>query len=87
MFRCSWRARGSRRALSNYSRSGSPATIVSLAILAVGARLIHEGHDAAGATVVGLDMASVITAFLFGTMKRRKERENKAAMQAKLARR
>lgn len=63
------------------------AFVLSLAFLVAGARLVHEGHDTAGAAIVGIDIAGLAGAFIYGTSQRKKEREKKAAVQAQLARR
>ena len=60
------------------------AALVSLSILAGGVVCILRGHDTAGAAIVAIDMAAVITAFLVGTVQRRKERQQKAQIQAGL---
>ncbi len=57
------------------------ATALAVFIIATGAVLILKGHDWAGATLVGIDLVGVLTAFLTGTASRRREREDKAKTQ------
>ena len=57
------------------------ATSLAVFIIACGTWLIAKGHDWAGATLVGIDLVGVLTAFLTGTSSRRKEREDKAKTQ------
>lgn len=63
------------------------AFIMGLAILAGGVWSILRGHDTAGASLVVTGIAAVVSAFLVGTVQRRKERETKASTQAGLLRR
>ena len=61
------------------------AFVMSLSMLAAGTWCILKGHDVAGGAVVGTSIAGVVTAFLVGTVQRRRERETKASTQGTLA--
>lgn len=58
--------------------------IIGLASVAMGGFLVWSGHDLAGATFVGVPMASLVGTFVYGTNSRRKERESKAKLMAGL---
>lgn len=66
------------------SRRGTNcAFILGLVGLGVAAFFAYMGHPASGATVGGVGLASLLTAFLTGTVSRRKERTEKAKEMAK----
>lgn len=50
---------------------------VALCVLGGAVFLIHDGHDAAGATIAGLDVASLVSVFVYGSISRRSERADK----------
>lgn len=52
--------------------------LVAVLFLVASYDLIHDGHEWAGATVGGIDIASLVGVFVFGTISRRRERENRA---------
>lgn len=51
---------------------------VAVLFLAGAVFLIYNGHDAAGATLGTMDLASVVGIFIYGTVSRRAERLKKA---------
>jgi uncharacterized membrane protein len=62
------------------------AVSVSLSVLASGTAMVLRGHDWAGGTIITGVMVGVITAFLVGTVQRRRERQEKAKIQAAVIR-
>jgi Predicted membrane protein len=52
-------------------------TVVSLTVLGAATYLVATGHDWAGATLAGIDIAGIVGVFVYGTNIRRKEREAK----------
>ena len=54
------------------------AFLLSAAIIGVGAYLIMNDHDWAGASLIGLDLVGLATVFVYGTRSRRAERERKS---------
>lgn len=53
---------------------------ISFSVLVGAVFLIFTGHDVAGAVVCGLDIASLASVFVYGTVSRRTERTQKAAL-------
>jgi uncharacterized membrane protein len=58
------------------------AACFAAASLVCGTWLIAKGHDVAGLGVVTADLATSLVAFIKGTSSRRREREQKARIQA-----
>jgi len=53
---------------------------ISLSVLVGAVFLIYTGHDVAGAVVAGLDLVGLASVFVYGTVSRRTERTQKAAL-------
>ncbi|MBI4266931.1 MAG: DUF2335 domain-containing protein [Chloroflexi bacterium] len=53
---------------------------VALCVLGGAIFLIYTGHDVAGAVIGGLDIVSLVSVFVYGTVSRRTERVKKAAL-------
>lgn len=56
----------------------SAGFLVALTVIGCGTFLIYTGHDWAGASLVGLDLASFVGVFVYGTKVRRDERRQKS---------
>ncbi len=57
--------------------------VVALALLGAGTYLIATGHETGGTVLVGLDLATVVGSFIYGTRTRQQERATKTqAMKA-----
>jgi uncharacterized membrane protein len=54
--------------------------IVALAGLSAAVFLVHEGNAAAGTILGGLDLVSLVAVFVYGTVSRRNERQQRARM-------
>jgi len=52
--------------------------VIALVCIIGGSLLVHEGHDAAGATIATGAVVALAGVFVYGTSIRRKEREEKA---------
>lgn len=62
------------------------ATIVSLAVIALAGVLAMNGNTLAGTILAGVDIASLVGAFVWGTREQRLERERKAEVMAEASR-
>jgi uncharacterized membrane protein len=56
--------------------------LVALTFAVVGGWAIHENHDWAGATICTVSLVSLVGVFIYGTVTRRNEREEKAKLMA-----
>ena len=55
--------------------------VIAVLALAASTFCVYTGHDAAGASIFGASLASIVIAFIRGTASRRQERETKMKMQ------
>ena len=55
---------------------------VALCVLGGAVFLIYSGHDYAGTVIGGLDIVSLVSVFVYGTVSRRSERAQKAMLMA-----
>jgi uncharacterized membrane protein len=55
---------------------------IALAVLGGGVWCILEGHDAAGATFISIDLVSIVSVFVIGGTRQRAERQQKAQIMA-----
>ncbi|MBG1268293.1 DUF2335 domain-containing protein [Nostoc sp. WHI] len=53
------------------------AFIISVVAIGAGWSLIEQGHDLAGSAIAGAPIVSIITAFIYGTNQRSRERAEK----------
>lgn len=60
--------------------------ILTAAMIGCGTYAILDGHDAAGAAIGGTGVAGIVVTFITGASSRRKERAEKAKIQALLSR-
>lgn len=60
-------------------------TIVSLSIIALAGYIVSQGGATVAATLVGMPLAAIVGAFIYGTRSRRKEREAKAELMRDVA--
>lgn len=56
------------------------ANLVAFAHLAAGAGLVYAGHDEAGGAIATVSVVGLVTAFIYGTNARKKERIEKAKL-------
>jgi uncharacterized membrane protein len=61
------------------------AFTLALVLIGSGTSCVLLGHDLAGASIIGTSLVSLIAAFLSGSSGRRREREEKARIQASLS--
>ena len=59
------------------------ATFLSLAVIGCGTYVIMNGHDWAGAVIIGVDVVGLAGVFVYGTNARRAERVQKAERRPK----